>query len=167
MQRALVVSLAVLWTWGCGAESKKDILAVQHTVVRYTQLLAEGYSKMNMTILQEVATEEQALKAYRHMSALGDAKIRMEPHLEDIEFVEIELPEKGLAKVKTKEEWNYAHVSMKIPGQSVVKGLMYNLDYELVKRDGRWLVSSVSILEENKDEDVVKGSTRQAKRNTT
>jgi hypothetical protein len=155
MKRALLITLAVLWTCGCGGESRKDIVAVQHTVLRYTQLLAEGYAQMNMTPLQAVATEEQSLKAYNHMSALGEGKIRMESHLEDIEFLDIHLPEKDLARVKTREKWNYAHINIAnhgkaLPSQKVVQGLIYNLDYELVKRDGRWFVSSVSVLEEDK-----------------
>ena len=102
---------------------------------------------MNMTDLQEVATREQALKAYNHMSALGEAKIRMESSLEDIEFTDIQLSDKDGAGVRTREKWSYTHLGTdpKMPGQRVVEGLIYNLSYELVRRDGKWLVSSVSV----------------------
>ena len=131
------------------AVQEKDRITVQHTILRYTQLLAQGYANMNMTNLQEVATEEQALKAYRHMSALGDAKIRMESHLEDIEFVDIQLPKEGSARVRTRERWNYVHVKTgaQIPAETGVQGLVYNLSYELARNDGRWLVSSISVLD--------------------
>jgi hypothetical protein len=43
-----------------------------------------------------------------------------------------------------------------MPGQTVVQGLTYKLSYELIKKDGRWLVSSVSVLEEDKPENVSK-----------
>jgi hypothetical protein len=131
---------------------ERDKLAVQHTVLRYTQLLAEGYAKMDMTPLQEVATEEQALKAYYHMSALGAGKIRMESQLIDIDFLDTRLVDQDSAVVVTREKWNYTHIRTDIPGQTVVSGLIYDIAYELVRQDGRWLVSSVSILKEDKAE---------------
>jgi len=148
-RRSVFVFAAIaMWMLACRADSKNDALAVQHTVLRYAQLLTVGYAEMNMTQLQAVATEEQALKAYRHMSALGESKIRMESHLEDIEFTDIHLSNKIRARVTTREKWNYTHIGTdpKMPSQRVVEGLVYNLTYELVRRDGKWLVSSVSIL---------------------
>lgn len=152
-KKAILTLITALWTLSCtGGESRKDVVVIQHTVVRYTQLLAEGYSNMNMTPLQAVATEEQALKAYGHMSALGDAKIRMESHLEDIEFKDIQVFDKDKARVRTREKWNYTHIGTdpNMPSQRVVEGLIYNLSYELVRRDGKWLVSSISVLGEDR-----------------
>lgn len=138
---------------GAGARKERierDRIAVEHTVLRYTQRLAEGYAKMNMTNLQEVATLEQAKKVYKHMSALGDAKIRMESELVDIEFLDIQVVEPGSAEVKTREKWNYTQVNTdtKMPSRPPVTGLIYTLSYKLVRQDDRWLVSSVSTVEE-------------------
>jgi hypothetical protein len=154
----LVILLAVIWISGCHFSTEKDTRAVKDTILRYTQLLAEGYSRMNITPLQEVATLDQATKVYHHMAALGEAKIRMESNLVGIEFSDIQFPGKDLAKVKTRERWNYVHISIdtKMPGQTVVQGLSYKLSYELVKKDSRWFVSSISVLEENKPENVSK-----------
>jgi hypothetical protein len=153
MKKALVVAgLIVLWIGSCGGSTEKDTVAVTHTILRYNQLLAKGYAEMNMTPLQEVAIEEQALKAYHHMSALGAGKIRMESELVDIEFLNVELPEEDRARVKTKETWNYRHIGMEMPSQTVVQGLIYELSYELVRKDGQWFVSSVTVLKEEKPE---------------
>ncbi len=86
------------------------------------------------------------------MAALGESKVRMESQLVDIEFSDIQLPKKNLARVKTKEKWNYTHVNIdtKMPGQTVMQGLIYRLSCELVSKEGRWFVSSISVLEENK-----------------
>lgn len=152
MKKTLIVALLVVtYCVGCGGDNEKEILAVQHAVLQYTQLLAQGYATMNMTRIQGVATEEQALKVYNHMSALGEAKIRMESRLVDVEFLDIQVAESGSAKVKTREEWNYTHVNTgtEMPVQSSVKGLIYMLSYELVRSNGKWLVSSVSTLEEH------------------
>jgi hypothetical protein len=158
MKKTLVVILfTLIWIGGCGNRTDKDTVAVTHTILRYNQLLAKGYAEMNMTPLQQVATEQQARKVYNHMSALGEAKIRMESELVDIEFLDTQLLDKGgAAKVKTREKWNYTHVSTdeKMPSQKVVQGLIYTLSYDLVRKDDRWLVSSVSVLEESKPKDI-------------
>ena len=146
----IIILIAIMSIVGCRFSTEKDTRAVKETILRYNQLLSEGYARMNMTPLQEVATLDQATKVYHHMAALGEAKIRMESRLVGIEFLDIQFPGKDLARVRTRERWNYTHVNIgtKMPAQSVVQGLIYNLSYELIKKEGKWLVSSVSILEE-------------------
>ena len=148
----LILLLVVICIYGCRVGTDKDTRQVKDTILRYNQLLAEGYARMNMTPLKEVATDEHAQKVYHHMAALGEAKIRMESKLIDIEFSDIQFPRKDLVRVKTKEKWNYNHINIdsKMPAQTVVQGLLYRLSYELVKKNGRWFVSSISVLEENK-----------------
>ena len=152
MTTRLFFAVVVIWVGGCGADTDDEIRAIQYTVLRYTQLLAEGYARMDVTPLQEVATQRQTLKVYNHMSALGEAKIRMQSSLEDIEFKDIQLSDKDGARVKTREKWNYRHIGTdpKLPSQTVVEGLIYELAYALVRRDGKWVVSSVSVLAEDK-----------------
>src|SRR4030042_2381746 len=151
----LVILLMGICICGCRAGTEKDTVAVKDTILKYNQLLSEGYAKMNMTPLREVATDEHALKVYHHMAALGEAKIRMESQLVNIEFLDIQFPQKYSAKVKTKEKWDYTHVNIgtKMPATTVVQGLLYKLSYELIKKNGKWLVSSVSVLEGNKSSD--------------
>jgi hypothetical protein len=153
MKKAVVIIvLTIMCISGCRVGTEKDIHEVKDTILRYNQLLSEGYAKMNMTPLKEVATEEHAVKVYHHMAALGEAKVRMESKLVNIEFTDIQFPKKDFAKVKTKEKWDYTHVNIgtKMPAQTVVQGLIYKLSYDLIKKDGRWLVSSISVLEEKK-----------------
>ncbi len=148
----LFILLAVICVYGCSISTGKDVQKVKDTILRYNQLLSEGYAKINMTPLREVATDEHATKVYHHMAALGESKVRMESQLVDIEFSDIQFPKEDLVRVKTKERWNYTHINIdsKMPAQTVVQGLIYKLSYELVKKDGRWFVSSISVLEENK-----------------
>jgi hypothetical protein len=153
MKKAVVIIvLTIVYICGCRVSTEEGIQEVKNTILRYNQLLAEGYAKMNMTLLQEVATLDHATKVYHHMAALGEAKIRIESQLVGIEFLDTQFPKKDLARVKTREKWNYTHVNIntKMPTQTVVKGLIYNLSYDLVRKDGKWLVSSVSILEKKK-----------------
>jgi hypothetical protein len=158
IKKIFIIFLAAVCLFGCNVRSEKEVKEIKDTILRYNHLLAEGYSKMNITPLKEVATEEHALKVYHHMAALGEAKIRMESQLLDIEFSDIQFPKKDFVRVKTREKWNYTHINIgsKMPGQTVVQSLIYKLSYELVKKDSRWFVSSISVLEENKPENVSK-----------
>ena len=73
---------------------------------------------------------------------------------------EIEL--KDFKRVMTREQWNYVQKSTdtQMPRQSVVEDLIYDLAYDLVRQDGRWLVSAVSVLgEEKADESATKKGT--------
>lgn len=163
-RRILYILLIGVWVGGCGADrTKVDALAVQNVIQRYNQLLRDGYSRMDMTPLQQVATEAQAAKVYHHMSALGSSKIRMESELADIQFLDIEFLERNKARVMTRERWNYTHMNIdtKIPGQTVVEGLVYDLSYELVRRDKEWLVSSVSVLRDKERQNVSKNDSLQ------
>lgn len=137
MKKAIfVISILAIYICGCRVDTEKDTRAIKDTILRYNQLLAEGYARMNMTPLKEVATPEHAQKVYHHMAALGESKVRMESQLVDIEFSDIQFPKKDFAGVKTREKWNYTHINIgsKMPGQTVVQGLIYKLSYELVKK---------------------------------
>jgi hypothetical protein len=138
----------------CGTDTAEQTRAVKETILQYNQFLVEGYAKMDMTQLQKVATPEQARKVYQHMAALAEANIRMESQLVDIQFLDVQLPEENVAQVKTRETWNYTHVNIdtKMPGQTIVEGLIYALSYELVMEHGQWFVSCVTVLEEHKVE---------------
>lgn len=157
MQKTLLVVLLIsTFISGCRIGIEKNTQKIKDTVMRYNQLLAEGYSNMNMTPLRGVATEEHAQKVYHHMAALGEANLRMETRLLDIEFLDIQFPAEDLARLKTKERWNYTHININtnMPGNDALKEVTYILSYELVKNDGKWFVSSVSVLEGENQEDI-------------
>lgn len=134
---------------GCTLARDRDVQAVQDTIARYNQLLAEGYAKMIMTPLREVATDEQAQKVYYHMAALGESRVRMESRLKKADFLEVKFPSRTAAVAKTRELWEYAHINIDT-GKTVKteKDVVYSLVYELVKKDGRWIVTSVTGLNE-------------------
>ncbi len=166
MKQALFVApLMCVWIGACNIDAGKDTQAVKDTILRYNRLLAEGYAKMDMTLLQKVATQEQATKVYNHMAALGEAKIRMESRLVGIDFLDVQFSEKNVAQVKTRETWNYTHVNIdtKMPGQTVVEGLIYTLSYGLVMEHGQWFVSCVTVLEEDNVENLSQRDSRHRK----
>lgn len=128
---------------GGGAEST----AVKGTIMRYNQLLSDGYRSLNMNPLQEVATPEQATRLYHHMAALGEGKVRMDSTLKNIEFVKVTFPTSGEAAVNTRETWDFAHLDIGT-GKKVYeeRGFVYEMEYLLKPAQGRWIIYNVTTL---------------------
>ena len=151
MMKITYMILVLLMTLLACSRDTADIKQVKGTIIRYNQLLAEGYTKMNMNPMQEVATEEQATKVYYHMAALGEAKVRLESEVKEIEFLDIQSIDIQNVAVRTRETWDFRHVNyetLQIGLQE--KGFIYTLKYELTKKGDRWLVSRVTALGEEK-----------------
>lgn len=132
--------------WGCG-DNRRDIQPVKATIMRYNQLVAEGYRKQNMNPLQEVTTRDQALKLYFHMSALGEGKLRMDSTLKDIQFTNIVFPKAGEATVETRETWDFTQADMK-SGKAYYeeKDFIYLMGYTLKREGTRWLITNVNTI---------------------
>lgn len=152
-----IIALLVLLS-ACSGESG-DSKQVKSTIMRYNQLLAEGYRSLNMTPIQEVATAEQAQKVYHHMAALGEMNRRMESELKKIEFLEVNLKGGASALVRTRETWDFTHRKIKT-GEVALdqKNFVYQLTYELGKTGGHWQVKNVTAMEQDKGQKNVTSS---------
>lgn len=141
---SLYLCLILVLLAGCNQEKGR----IKDTVIKYNTLLADGYKNLNMTPLLQVATEEQSLKAYYHMAALGEARIKMDAKLRSINFLDIKsLSQKS--EVRTEEMWDYTHINIDT-GQSVFhRTISYRIRYLLIKRSERWFVSDVTVEEES------------------
>jgi hypothetical protein len=122
-------------------------------IVRYNQLLSEGYKTTNMTKLQEVATPELAEKAYYHMAAIGEGKSRMVSELKKIDFVETDCAKPAACRVVTKERWDFAYSDI-LTGQrsNEVKDYIYDVQYVLENRQGRWIIMEITAAGEERKE---------------
>lgn len=117
----------------------------QETVERYNQLLAEGYKKLNMTSLQEVATSEQAEKAYVHMAAIGEGKMRMISQLKKLDFIYIDTSKPKQCRVTTREIWDFSYYNIQTGIKlEEEKDYVYHVAYVLEKRNGQWIITTIS-----------------------
>lgn len=144
--RLLLLASLLLMLGGCASApgTAGDQSAVKATIVRYNELLSDGYRALNMNPIQEVATSLQAQDEYIHMSSLAEGGVRLDPQLVEIEFVRVSV-EATTAEAETRETWDYRHYA-RADGQLVLeqKGLVYHLAWDLEKQsDGRWLVADV------------------------
>ncbi|GFO53606.1 lipoprotein [Geomonas sp. Red276] len=126
---------------------------VHNQIVRYNQLLSEGYKKGDVTRLQEVADPDQAQKVYYHMAALGEGKTRMVSELKKITFVETDLSTPSKARVATREVWDFAFVDFQSGKmKNAVKDYLYQVRYQLENRDGNWIITAISATGEDRKE---------------
>ncbi len=118
---------------------------VKNLVLRYNQLLAFGYENLNMNYLQEVATEQQATKAYYHMAAIGEGGVRMRSKLKKIEWMRIETRKQDAIRVKTRETWDFAYHDIKTDQKTEAHNdVVYFMTYTLIPdKSARWLISDI------------------------
>jgi hypothetical protein len=164
---ALIVSLLIIALAGCNESPKKAAESVRpkatvsndpadqshNLVLRYNQLLSEGYKTINMTKLQEVATPELSEKAYYHMAAIGEGKSRMVSELKKLNFVETDCAQGSKCRVVTKEWWDFAYADIQT-GQRTdeVKDYVYDVQYLMENRGGRWMLTEVTATGEERKE---------------
>ena len=132
---------------GCFKAESKEVKQIKGTILRYNQLLIDGYKKMNMNPLQEVATQEQAEKLYFHMAAIGEGRLRQDSSLKDVSFVTIDMSKPDEAIVTTKEIWDFTHVNIDT-GKKLAeeKDFIYEMKYTLKIRQGRWIITNISTI---------------------
>jgi hypothetical protein len=117
---------------------------VKKLVERYNVLLAGGYKSLDMNPLQEVATPQQAEKAYIHMAAIGEGTVRMISQLKKLDFVLIQFPTDKSAIVRTHEVWDFAYTDIKSGKKNEeVKDFPYDVTYTFEQSGGRWLISDI------------------------
>lgn len=127
--------------------------ASHNLIIRYNHLLSEGYKSTNMTRLQEVATTELAEKAYYHMAAIGEGKRRMVSELKKINFVTTDCSKLSLCKVVTREWWDFSYADILTGKRSTeVKNYIYDVQYQLANRQGRWILTEINATGEERQE---------------
>lgn len=154
MRRSVLmfVPLAFMLATGCttAAMVNPEAPMVQEAVRAYNEALIEGFVSFDMNALNVTATEEQAQRDYYLMAALGEGRVQMFSTLVSIEFGEVTFPEEGRASVTTTEVWDYDHVSLDTSETvRTERGVVYNLRYDLIRSEDRWLVDNVTSLDES------------------
>ena len=124
---------------------------LKHVIIQYNRLLADGYRKMNMSDLLTVATKERATKAYYHMAALGEARIKMDSNMKKIEFRDIKFISPAKAEVRTEEQWDYKHINIDTSEIVLSKSVNYEMKYTLTRYEDKWLISNTEVIKETED----------------
>lgn len=137
----LPIFLCLIFLLGCSRENDR----IKDAVMKYDTLLAEGYRNLNMNPLVQAATEKRALKAYYHMAALGEARIKMDAKLKKIAFSNVKLISGDKAEAITDEIWDYIYLNLDSGKPLFDNTVTYRLKYILEKKSGNWLVADINI----------------------
>ena len=148
MARLLIAVLFLsLLAAGCSVPSS-DERAVKEAVRKYNQLLAEGYARMEMEPLLEVAGKEEFSRVLHHMIALREAKLRLESHLTKLDFSSITMTDARTARVTTREVWDFTQVGVGSGATNLqARDVIHLLSYDLAKNGDKWLVKRVTPLD--------------------
>ena len=119
--------------------------SIKNTVILYDSLLAKGYITQNMSPLLEAATEKRADKAYYHMAALGEGKVKMDMKLNELKFTDVKILSPDNAEVGTEEKWDYRYINTASGKQVYENSVDYKLTYRLIKLSGKWLVNDIDV----------------------
>jgi hypothetical protein len=143
----------LLLQYGCSQPTASSSQQeVQEAVRLYTQLLADGYRKMNMNMLPLAATAERVKKTYLHMAAFGEGQVRMDSQLRKMEFVSTQFSATDRAEVQTKESWDYAYYKINNNEKAYENSVTYHLSYHLMQDSGTWLVDDITIMQSEEGE---------------
>jgi hypothetical protein len=144
----VILLLALPSLHGC-VDTKDRTPKVKQALLRYHQLLREGYLNVDMKGLSDVTTPNHAAKLEHRISAYKMKNIRMETELKSIEFLEIKFSGRNSVMVKTREAWYASHVDT-ITGRKIkeVNELVYLMNYEMLRKKAQWRIDSATIAEE-------------------
>jgi hypothetical protein len=128
-----------------GTAASEEASRIKDTVVLYDALLAKGYITLNMSPLLEVATEQRANKAYYHMAALGEGKVKMDMKLNELKFSDVKTLSPETAEAATEEKWDYRYINTDSGKQVYDNSVEYKLTYRLIKQSGKWLIDDIEV----------------------
>lgn len=142
---ALVIALLHLTLPGCS----RGEVELKNTVTAYNKMLSNALAKPDASLMEYFTTqaEKQRIDAYITF-LLKDRKIAI-CTLKKIDFNHIlHDREKNRATVSTSEEWSYHYVDER-SRQPVTEEetIRYNNVYNLVEKEGRWLIEKIDMNE--------------------
>lgn len=144
-----ILFIATWFAAACSSTVDKDRSDVEETIKRYDALLSEGYLKMSMEGLNEVATANHMSRLTHRLEGLKQSKRKLEAKLMQIEFTDFQFLKTDTAVVTTHEVWDIRHLDSE-SGEMVkdIRGFAYILKYSLRRLETRWFVDSVEVIEE-------------------
>ena len=148
---AILCGLALSGAGGCSRDGDAERRQFGELIRSYDDLLSQGYRDMNMAPAGKVVTAEHAARLDHRLAGLKRMNRRMESRLREVAVLDIDRRRDGTAFVTTREKWDIRQLDL--PTREVVRdyhGFGYELRYEIVRQNNRWLVNAVTVLKEEK-----------------
>lgn len=143
---AIVAGVVILaGVAACGdASLDPETLAVRQAVTDYNDALVRAFATLDLGQLESVATTEQVTEEAYTLMQLQSENAVMDAELISIKFGDIIVYAEDDVSITTTEVWDYDYMSLETSETiRTERGVEYQLRYDLVLREGRWLVYAV------------------------
>jgi hypothetical protein len=141
---ALLALTGTLALCGCQRERlPPDEHAARTAVTRYDEALVLAYRSGRADVLRDVAVPEEVERVAGIIEALAREGRYLEARQPELRFLGTTINAKpdGVSLVNTVETWTYEHRSLSSrDSPTPIKRAKYRLEYDLVRRDGRFVV---------------------------
>ena len=129
-------------------EKIKEEHALENIISEYNRLLIEANKTRNLEPLKKIADESVVKKLELWMAAWEDGNASMDTELKSLNFDSIKITGNN-ARVKTTEDWSFEYRDLDTKKiLSPKESIHYEMEYILVKKEGRWLITKINILKE-------------------
>lgn len=149
MQKSIIGSIVALFMTtlflsGCTPKADTNHPAVEG-VRNYCTMLQMVYVKRDLNALKDVATENELKRVFPVVQTLLAADNIMKTQVERFDVLAVKPAEGGKNMiVETKEKWAFWWEESKTGTVTKEKkSEEYHLRYELLQKDGRWLVEKI------------------------
>ncbi len=126
---------------------------IKELVRRYDDLLSIAYITNDLSDMKDVITADHSARLEHRLSNINKAGRQMRTELKGIHFGAITSTGDRTVTVDATETWDIKHVDLST--QKALKehtGYVYELRYEIAEQNGKWLVNSVDVLNEQVSE---------------
>ncbi len=149
-----VLLLAGLVLVGCQERNSDSHKVFAELIRLYDTRLAEAFAKGDMAGIKSIVTVGHGARLDHRLEGIKAQGRKMESRvsaMEHLEFKDLGDKLSGFPRyrVRTREVWDVRHIDA-VTGKTVkeVKGLVYELNYELEQHDGAWQIDSVEVVSE-------------------
>ncbi len=158
--RKVLLIQAFLYGFFVFSFASEDLKKIKETIRLYNNIIIEE-SKTDrhrdirtfVKRMQDIATKKVAQKLYIWIQSWHENGLFMDSKIEKIKFLDISINKKS-AKAITEEHWKYKYFDRRI--NKIVKpetDIFYKVEYSLIKKDNRWLISKIKVLEEKQNQE--------------
>lgn len=155
-----VVLLGLAALAGVSACDKSEVrldsetLAVRQAVTDYNDALVRAFATLDLGELESVATTAQVAEETYTLMQLQSENAVMNARLVSVDFGDVVVYAEDDVSITTHETWDYDYISLET-SETIrsERGVKYDLRYDLVLQDGRWLVYAVDAFDVAPDQE--------------
>jgi len=153
VQKIILYATLLLSLASCKPPENNLQQELQETINTYNGLLADGYRRMDMNHLIQVATPQRARAAYHHMSSLGEGGVKMNSTQLTSDCSQAKQTSPDKAETICKEQWKYQYQAIENNNSTPPISIKYTVRYTLAKKKNKWLVANLAILYSDRNSD--------------